>query len=126
MYLVQQQNRSASLRVLFCLRPTAFPETRKAGVRLVASSIHSSVAEFLGDFEEKRRLADLPRAQQQGVVVCRSSRVASGRVVRGPALIRRGMVAADNLPPWKARILLALALTATRDPAEIQRLFDTH
>src|SRR5205814_6884356 len=68
----------------------------------------------------------LARAQERGVVVCRSSRVGAGRVVPSPALARRGMVAADNLPPWKARILLALALTATRDPAEIQRLFDTH
>ena len=40
-------------------------------------------------------------------------------------LVRRGMVAAGDLVPWKARVLLSLALTVTTDPAEIQRLFDT-
>lgn len=66
------------------------------------------------------------RAHQQGVAICQSSRVGSGRVVRSPSLRRRGFVAADNLQPWKARALLALALTRTRDPAEIQRMFDTY
>ncbi len=33
------------------------------------------------------------------------------------------MIAADTLNPQKARILLMLALTRTRDPAEIRRMF---
>jgi L-asparaginase len=68
----------------------------------------------------------LDRAHERGVVVCQSSRVGSGRVVRAPALRRRGFVAADNLPPWQARTLLALALTVTPDPDRIQRMFDTY
>jgi L-asparaginase len=60
------------------------------------------------------------------VVMCLCSRVASGRVVRSPGLAKRGFVAADNLPPWKARILLALALAKTSDADEIQRMFDTY
>jgi len=60
------------------------------------------------------------------VVMCQCSRVASGRVVRSPGLAKRGFVAADNLPPWKARILLALALAKTGDADEIQRMFDTY
>jgi uncharacterized protein YggE len=68
----------------------------------------------------------LDRAVAQGVVVCQSSRVGSGRVVRAPSLVKRGMVAADNLVPWKARALLSLALTRTHDPAEIQRMFDEY
>jgi len=32
-------------------------------------------------------------------------------------------VAAEDLPPLKARVLLMLALTKTKDPAEIQRMF---
>jgi L-asparaginase len=60
------------------------------------------------------------------VVMCLCSRVASGRVVRSPGLAKRGFVAADNLPPWKARILLALALAKTSDANEIQRMFDTY
>ncbi len=66
------------------------------------------------------------RAHQKGVLICQSSRVGSGRVVRSPSLIRRGFVAADNLQAWKARALLALALTVTKVPEEIQRMFDTY
>jgi L-asparaginase len=64
--------------------------------------------------------------KQHGVLVCLCSRVASGRVVRSPGLARRGFVAGDNLQPWKARILMSLALTRTRDPDDIQRMFDTY
>ena len=32
-------------------------------------------------------------------------------------------ISADNLTPQKARLLLALALTVTTDPAEIGRIF---
>lgn len=70
--------------------------------------------------------AALDRAAAAGVLVCQSSRVGSGRVVRSPSLARRGFVAAGNLVPWKARLLLALALTRTSDPSEIQALFDEH
>jgi L-asparaginase len=66
------------------------------------------------------------RAAKKGVIMCQSSRVGSGRAVRSPSLIRRGFVAADNLQPWKARLLLSLALTVTSDPDEIQRMFDTY
>ena len=38
---------------------------------------------------------------------------------------RRGVVTADSLQPWKARILLSLALTLTSDADEIQALFET-
>ena len=68
----------------------------------------------------------LDRAAQKGVVVCISSRVGSGRVARGPALVRRRFVASDNLQPWKARVLLSLALTKTSNPDEIQQMFDTY
>ena len=68
----------------------------------------------------------LDRAAEAGVVVCQGSRVGSGRSVRSPSLIRKGWVAADNLQPWKARVLLSLALTRTSEPDEIQRMFDTY
>jgi L-asparaginase len=68
----------------------------------------------------------LDRAIASGVVVCQSSRVGSGRVVRSPGLQARAIVAADNLQPWKARVLLSLALTRTSDPDVIQRMFDTN
>jgi len=50
----------------------------------------------------------------------------AGRVVRSPGLQKRGFVAGDNLQPWKARLLLALALTKTTNADEIQRMFDTY
>jgi L-asparaginase len=68
----------------------------------------------------------LIRAHQGGVVICQSSRVGSGRVTQSQTLTERGFVAADNLQPWKARLLLALALTRSSDPAEIQRMFDVY
>jgi L-asparaginase len=64
--------------------------------------------------------------KETGMIMCLSSRVASGRVVRSPGLTKRGFVASDNLPPWKARLLLSLALTKTRNADEIQRMFDTY
>jgi len=64
--------------------------------------------------------------KEKGVIMCLCSRVASGRVARSPGLAKRGFVAGDNLQPWKARALLALALTKTTNADEIQRMFDTY
>ena len=68
----------------------------------------------------------LARASEQGVAVCIASRIGSGRTVRSPKMIERGRIGADNLPAWKARILLSLGLTVTGEPDELQRLFDTY
>ena len=64
--------------------------------------------------------------KEKGVLMCLCSRVASGRVVRSPGLKRRGFVAGDNLQPWKARLLLSLALTKTSNADDIQRMFDSY
>ncbi|HZD42015.1 MAG TPA: asparaginase [Terriglobales bacterium] len=64
--------------------------------------------------------------KEKGLLMCLCSRVASGRVVRSPGLARRGFVAGDNLQPWKARLLLSLALSKTTNADEIQRMFDTY
>lgn len=70
----------------------------------------------------------LDRARATGVVVVRSSRVARGTVARGDAYDDQGhdYVAGGDLGPYKARALLALALTVTDDTARIQDMFDTH
>ncbi len=68
----------------------------------------------------------LERATAKGIVVCIASRVGSGRVVRSPGSVRRGFVAAGNLLPWKARILLCLALTRSREADVIQAMFDRY
>ncbi|HEX9699254.1 MAG TPA: asparaginase [Acidobacteriota bacterium] len=63
------------------------------------------------------------RAADAGVIIARASHTGSGRVGGGG---RGSFVGADDLVPQKARILLMLALTATGDGAEIQRIFDTY
>ena len=60
------------------------------------------------------------------MVVVRSARVGAGRVVRDDNWQEPGFVAADNLSPQKARILLQLALTKTAKPEEIQKIFDEY
>jgi L-asparaginase len=59
-------------------------------------------------------------------VVVQSSRAGSGRIFRSKRLTDAGILSGDNLNPQKARLLLALALTRTSDPAEIARMFATY
>lgn len=66
----------------------------------------------------------LEAAVESGIIVCQASRVWGGRVVVNAARQASGFIAAGNLNPWKARILLQLALTQTKDRDEIQELFD--
>lgn len=54
------------------------------------------------------------------------SQSGSGRVMARRALVERGFIVSDNLQPRKARILLMLALTQTRDRTEIQRMFNEY
>ncbi|HYH42032.1 MAG TPA: L-asparaginase, partial [Burkholderiales bacterium] len=56
----------------------------------------------------------------------RSSRTGNGRVTNRSTMDRLGLIPADNLIPQKARILLMLALTKTRDPKEIARIFSEY
>lgn len=65
------------------------------------------------------------RAAAKGVVVVRSSRVATGSVGRNVEVNDDEMnfVASDELNPQKSRILLMLALLKPRTNAEIQELF---
>ena len=67
-------------------------------------------------------------AVARGVVVVRAPRGAHGLVARGMEFDddTHGTVAADTLSPPKARVLLQLALTRTRDPHAVQRLFDEY
>lgn len=67
-------------------------------------------------------------ATRKGVVVVRSARAGAGRVARNAEMNddKLGTVAADNLNPQKARILLMLALTVTNNPQAIQQMFYTY
>jgi L-asparaginase len=68
------------------------------------------------------------RAVKKGVVVVRSTRVASGLVGRNVELNddQLGFIASDELNPQKSRILLSLALLKPRSPSDIQQLFMTY
>ena len=65
---------------------------------------------------------------KQGVVIVRSSRVATGTVGRNVEVNddELGFVASDELNPQKSRILLMLALLKPRTIADIQNLFQTY
>ena len=65
---------------------------------------------------------------KKGVVCVRSSRVATGRVGRNVELDddKLGFVASLALNPQKARVLLRLALTKTKDVKAIQKYFDEY
>lgn len=73
-------------------------------------------------------LRALERAAARGVAVVRSSRTGSGRVARNVELDddAMGSIAAGELNPQKARILLMLALIRTSDRAQIQEFFDQY
>jgi len=68
------------------------------------------------------------RAAKRGVVIVRSSRVATGTVGRNVEVNddEMGFVASDELNPQKARILLMLALLKPRTAAQLQQLFQTY
>jgi L-asparaginase len=66
------------------------------------------------------------RAQEKGIIVVATARTRGGRVQETPRRTEAKVIAGDNLPPEKARILLQLALTKTTNLAEIQRIFDQY
>ena len=73
----------------------------------------------------------IKEARDRGIPVVISTRVYTGRVLPlyankggGVTLQQIGCVLADNLSPQKARILLMLALTRTKDPKQLQQYFD--
>jgi len=68
------------------------------------------------------------RAIAKGVPVVMTNRGGMGRVTETAARSgeKRPLIYGDNLTPQKARVLLMLALTRTRDPAELQKIFETY
>jgi L-asparaginase len=79
-------------------------------------SIHASLQQALAD------------AVAQGVAVVRASRVGSGHVMHNGAAADDvlGFVSANGLNPYKARVLLMLALAAgSTERSKLQQIFDT-
>ena len=83
----------------------------------------------VGDGNATKDMIDaLADAAKKGVVVVRSSRVGSGIVRRNIELNddQLGFVAAMDLNPQKARVLLRMALTKTKDVKQVQRYFEEY
>jgi L-asparaginase len=70
-------------------------------------------------------LEALKKAAKGGVVVVRSTRLPEGLVLRNNEVNddEMGFVASGEFNPAKSRVLLQLALTKTKDPVQIQKMF---
>ena len=93
----------------------------------VAAGAKGIVLAGVGDGNATKPMIDaLAEAAKAGVVVVRATRVGSGIVRRNIEVNddQLGFVAALELNPQKARVLLRLALTKTKDVKEIQRIFE--
>lgn len=94
---------------------------------LAAAGCKGLVAAGVGSGGAPRAFLDaLSEVARAGVPVVVASQAGSGRVMARQNFVKRGFIVADNLLPRKARILLMLALTRTRDAAEIQRMMKTY
>src|ERR1700740_105458 len=93
---------------------------------LVAAGVDGIVYAGVGDGNPsqltEQALAD---ARSKGVVIVRSARVGNGIVARNNEVDddKRDFIVSDTLNPQKARVLLTVALTKTRDTKELQRIF---
>ena len=65
----------------------------------------------------------LSAAAKGGTAVVQATRAGSGRTANLTRLRDAGLINSDNLNPQKSRILLALALTLTRDAERIEGFF---
>ncbi|MGT4719305.1 L-asparaginase 2, partial [Escherichia coli] len=70
----------------------------------------------------------LATAAKNGTAVVRSSRVPTGATTQDAEVddAKYGFVASGTLNPQKARVLLQLALTQTKDPQQIQQIFNQY
>ena len=96
---------------------------------LVAAGYEGLVNAGLGNGNiHKNVLPVLAQAAKDGIAVVRASRVVTGSTTKHAEVddSKYGFIAAQFLNPQKARVLLQLALTVTKDPAQIQAFFDEY
>ncbi len=94
---------------------------------LVAAGVRGIVAAGLGSGGSPPGfMAGLRRAVGRGLPVVIATQTGNGRVVRSRRFREEGYLAADNLTPKKARILLMLGLTGTGDLGELQRMMESY
>ena len=68
----------------------------------------------------------IKRVAAKGMAVVMTNRGGTGRITDTREKEARPLIFGDNLTPQKARILLMLALTTTKDRAQLQRIFQTY
>ncbi|MCU0394498.1 MAG: type II asparaginase [Chitinophagaceae bacterium] len=93
---------------------------------LVAKKVDGIVIAGVGNGNFNKAYMDaVKRAVAAGIVVCRASRTPSGRVVLEDEINdeQLGTIVSDDLTPQKARILLMLGLTKTKDRKQLQQYF---
>jgi len=98
-------------------------------IDFMASHAQGIVLAGVGDGNATDAAVDaLMNAARNGVAVVRSTRCGSGSVGRNIEVDddHGGFIAAYELNPQKARVLLTLALMSRRDRADIQALFDRY
>jgi len=104
----------------------AYEDMSPALIEASASGAKGIVIAGVGNGNMNKASVDAAaNAVKKGIVVVRSSRVATGNVGRNVELDddKLGFIASDELNPQKARILLTLALLKNRNPKELQELF---
>ena len=93
---------------------------------LIGKKVDGIVIAGVGNGNFNKAYMDaVKRAVAAGIVVCRASRTPSGRVVLHDEINddEVGTIVSDDLTPQKARILLMLGLTKSKDKKELQQLF---
>jgi len=93
---------------------------------LVSKKVDGIVIAGVGNGNFNKAYMDaVKRAVAAGVIVCRASRTPSGRVLLHDEINddELGTIVSDDLNPQKARILLMLGLTKTKDKKQLQQFF---
>ena len=96
---------------------------------LISKKVDGIVIAGVGNGNFNKAFMDaVKKAVAAGIIVCRASRTPSGRVVLHDEINddQLGTIVSDDLTPQKARILLMLALTRTKDKKQLQEAFFTY
>src|SRR4030095_337084 len=96
---------------------------------LISKKVAGIVIAGVGNGNVNKAYMDgIKRAVAAGIIVCRASRTPSGRVVLHDEINddELGTIVSDDLTPQKARVLLMLALTRTKDKKQLQEIFFTY
>ncbi|MHA4845699.1 type II asparaginase [Flavitalea antarctica] len=93
---------------------------------LISKKVDGIVIAGVGNGNFNKAYTDaVKRAVAANIIVCRASRTPSGRVVLHDEVNddQLGTIVSDDLTPQKARVLLMLGLTRSKDRKQLQELF---